>query len=59
MNKDQIIILKERGIISISGDDTLEFLQNIITNDITKVNLENSIFSAILSPQGNIYLNFL
>ncbi len=58
MNKDQIIILKERGIISISGDDTLEFLQNIITNDITKVNLENSIFSAILSPQGKYLFEF-
>ena len=37
MNKDQIIILKDRGLISVSGDDSIDFLQNIITNDITKV----------------------
>ena len=34
MEKDQIIILKNRGLISIFGDDTIEFLQNIITNDM-------------------------
>ena len=48
MKKDQIIIFKNRGLISIFGDDALEFLQNIITNDINKVTTENSIFSALL-----------
>ena len=52
MEKDQIIIFKNRGLISIFGDDALEFLQNIITNDINKVTTENSIFSALLTPQG-------
>ena len=37
MEKDQIIILEDRGLISITGDDAKEFLQNIITNDIEKV----------------------
>ena len=36
MEKDQIIILEDRGLISISGNDKEEFLQNIITNDIKK-----------------------
>ena len=31
MEKDQIIILKNRGLISITGEDAKEFLQNIIT----------------------------
>ena len=34
MEKDQIFILKDRGIIYISGEDAEEFLQNIVTNDI-------------------------
>ena len=34
MEKDQIIILEDRGLISITGDDAKDFLQNIITNDV-------------------------
>ena len=34
MKKDQIVILEDRGLISISGNDAKDFLQNIITNDI-------------------------
>ena len=58
MNKDQIIILKDRGLISVSGDDSIDFLQNIITNDIKKVKSNNSIFSAILTPQGKYLYEF-
>ena len=49
MEKDQIIILENRGLISVTGGDAKEFLQNIITNDIEKVDKNNSIFSALLS----------
>ena len=56
MKKDQVIILEKRGIILISGNDAKDFLQNIITNDINKVSKENSIFAALLTPQGK-YLN--
>ena len=58
MEKDQIIILKNRGLISISGDDAKDYLQNIITNDINKVSHSNSIFSALLSPQGKYLFEF-
>ena len=37
MKKDQIIILENRGLISITGEDAKDFLQNTITNDINKV----------------------
>jgi folate-binding protein YgfZ len=58
MKKDEIIILEDRGLISITGDDAKEYLQNIITNDIDKVDLGNSIFSALLSPQGKYLHEF-
>ena len=58
MEKDQIIILKNRGLISIFGDEAGEFLQNIITNDIHKVTAKNSIFSALLTPQGKYLYEF-
>ena len=58
MEKDQIIILEDRGLISVTGDDAEEFLQNIITNDIEKVNQNNSIYAALLSPQGKYLHEF-
>ena len=58
MKKDQIIILENRGLISIAGDDAKEYLQNIITNDINKVTKINSIFAALLSPQGKYLFDF-
>ena len=56
MKKDQVIILEKRGLILVSGEDAKDFLQNIITNDINKVSYKNSIFAALLTPQGK-YLN--
>ena len=58
MKKNQINILKDRGIISVSGKDSKEFLQNIITNDINGVNKDNSIFSGIFTPQGKYLYEF-
>ena len=58
MEKDQIIILEDRGLISVTGDDAKEFLQNIITNNIEKVDRNNSIYTALLSPQGKYLHEF-
>jgi folate-binding protein YgfZ len=58
MEKDQIIILEDRGLISVTGDEADEFLQNIVTNDIEKVDKNNSIYSALLSPQGKYLHEF-
>ena len=56
MEKDQVVILEKRGVILVSGEDAKDFLQNIITNDINKVSYKNSVFAALLTPQGK-YLN--
>ena len=58
MEKGQIIILKDRGLISITGEDAKDYLQNIITNDINKVSESNSVFAALLSPQGKYLFDF-
>ena len=58
MKKNQIIILEDRGLISVSGDEAKDFLQNIITNDIEKVNQTRSIFSALFTPQGKYLYEF-
>ena len=58
MKKDQVIILEDRGIISVSGTDATDFLQNILSNDINKVDTNKSIYSAILTPQGKYLYDF-
>jgi folate-binding protein YgfZ len=58
MKKEEIIILENRGLISVTGDDAKEFLQNVVTNDVEKVSESNSIFSALLSPQGKYLYEF-
>jgi len=59
MKKDQIFILKDRGVVFISGEDVKDFLQNIVTNDINKVNNNHSSFSSLLSPQGKYLFDFI
>ena len=58
MEKDQIVILEDRGLISIEGIDARNFLQNIISNDIDLVNSSNSIFAGIFTPQGKYLYEF-
>jgi len=59
MNIKNVYILEDRGIIYINGIDIKDFLQNIITNDINKVNETNSCFASILTPQGKFLFDFL
>jgi len=58
MNMDEIYILEDRGFIFINGEDTKDFLQNIITKDINTVTDNNSSFASILTPQGKYLVEF-
>ena len=51
MNINSACILEDRGILFVDGEDAKDFLQNIITNDINKVNDANSCFASLLTPQ--------
>ena len=59
MNINNVYILEDRGILFIQGSDTKEFLQNLITNDINKVDETNSCFASLLTPQGKYLFDFL
>ena len=59
MEKDQIFILKDRGVLLISGQDSKDFLQNLVTNDINKVTETQSCFSSLLTPQGKYLFDFM
>ena len=59
MNKKKVYILEDRGILFVQGKDAKEYLQNLITNDINKVNDTNSCFASLLTPQGKYLFDFL
>ena len=59
MNMKKVYILEDRGILFINGANANKFLQNIISNDIDKVNEENSCFASLLSPQGKFLFAFI
>jgi len=59
MNIESVYILEDRGILFIQGTDTKDFLQNLITNDINKVDENNSCFASLLTPQGKYLFDFL
>jgi folate-binding protein YgfZ len=48
-----------KKFISITGVDSIDFLQNIISNDIKKVTDNNSIFASLLTPQGKLLFEFI
>ena len=59
INKKFVFILEDRGVLYINGSDTNEFLQNLITNDIYKVNDKNSCYASLLTPQGKYLYDFI
>ncbi len=59
MNLEKVYILDDRAILYINGSDSDKYLQNLISNDIEKVNENKSCFASLLSPQGKFLFDFL
>lgn len=50
--------LSQRAAISLSGEESIEFLQGLISNDARLLANGNSIYAALLSPQGKFLHDF-
>jgi len=59
MNNEKVYILEDRSILYVSGDDCYEFLQNLVSNDLSKVKDDNSCFASLLTPQGKFLYEFI
>jgi folate-binding protein YgfZ len=59
MNNKNVYILDDRAILYLNGENTKDFLQNLISNDINKVSEINTCFSSLLSPQGKFLYEFI
>ena len=47
----------DRTVLRVRGPDAKSFLQNLVTNDVNKLN-NNIIYSALLTPQGKLFADF-
>jgi folate-binding protein YgfZ len=55
----QAALLPDRGVVKVAGDDARRFLNGLATNDMEKVGPGHAIFTALLTPQGKIIVDFI
>jgi len=51
-------ILPHRGLITVGGADRRDFLQGLVSNDVTRVGAERAIWAGFLTPQGKFLHDF-
>ncbi len=56
---DQCVVLADRGVIALTGEDVTDFLQGLISNDIALVSENRSIYATLLTPQGKFLFDFI
>ncbi|WP_109315719.1 YgfZ/GcvT domain-containing protein [Pseudovibrio ascidiaceicola] len=55
----QRTILTSRRLVKVFGEDAKEFLQNLVSCDISEIDATSSSFGALLTPQGKILWDFI
>ncbi len=58
MTGDWFVPLSSRGLISLTGDRTVDFLQGLVTNDVAPVAQGKPVYAALLTPQGKYLHDF-
>jgi folate-binding protein YgfZ len=51
--------LGDRGVVRVSGEDARNFLNGLVTTDLTELKPGAGRFGALLTPQGKIIIDFL
>ena len=51
--------LPDRGVVKVSGTDARDFLNGLVTTDVTLLRPGLGRFGALLTPQGKITVDFL
>jgi tRNA-modifying protein YgfZ len=55
----QAAFLPDRGVVKVSGEDARNFLNGLVTTDLTELAPGLGRFGALLTPQGKIIVDFL
>ncbi|MEM8743637.1 MAG: folate-binding protein [Pseudomonadota bacterium] len=58
MTNCSIAELTDRTALRVTGDDAHKFLQDVVTNDVTKAVDGKAVHAALLTPQGKILFDF-
>jgi tRNA-modifying protein YgfZ len=58
MSTTVVAPLADRGVVSLSGPDATDFLDNLATNDLTGMAVGEARFAGLLTPQGKILFEF-
>ena len=56
--KEKLMKLSNRSILSVEGNDSEKFLQDIITCNVEKIKNKSS-YGSILTPQGKLLYDFI
>lgn len=54
----RVILLSGRAVVRISGEEAVRFLNNIVTASVDRLQPGEAAFTALLTPQGKIVVDF-
>jgi tRNA-modifying protein YgfZ len=55
---NMLATLPDRGVVEISGDDRVSFLQGLVSNDVAEATPDRAVWAALLTPQGKWLADF-
>ncbi len=58
MPEKSFVLLPDRGVLAVEGEDRRSFLQGLVSNDVTKAAADRAIWAALLTPQGKFLHEF-
>ena len=58
MSDLRAVLLETRGLLAVSGEESRDFLQDLISNDVAKVTRTRAVFATLLTPQGKYLHDF-
>lgn len=58
MSTTVVALLPNRGVVSVTGAEATDFLDNLVTNDLTGMAIGEPRFAGLLTPQGKILFEF-
>jgi folate-binding protein YgfZ len=53
-----IALLPDRGVVEVTGEDRVTFLQGLVSNDVTAAAPGRAVWAALLTPQGKWLADF-
>ena len=54
----KIAALPSRGVLAVTGEDRVEFLQGLVSNDVAEAQPGQAVWAALLTPQGKWLADF-